>query len=138
MKNEKIVKIKLEDIYCPDGTKVGYCECGERLMSNEHIYCFKCGSKIDWTGEVKTELSDTQMVVFNALESLANAIMTIEEGEEAVKALSKEELQEVLNHFSKSITAFDLSDLYDTAFNYESVGNGLLSEIEAKLENSED
>lgn len=138
MKNEKIVKIKLDDVYCPDGTKTGYCECGERLMSDEHVYCFKCGSKIDWTGAFKPILSDVQMRVFNSLESLANAIMTIEEGEDAVKNLSRQELQEVTNHFSKTITEFDISDLYDTAYNYESVGNGLLSEIEAKLENAEE
>jgi hypothetical protein len=138
MKNENIVKIKLEDVYCPDGAKVGYCECGERLTSDQHVYCFKCGSKIDWTGEVKPELSDTQIRVFDSLESLANAIMTIEEGEEAVRILSKNELQEVINHFSKTITEFDLSELYDTAYNYEPVGNGLLSAIETKLGTSED
>jgi hypothetical protein len=106
-------------------------------MSDEHIFCFKCGGKIDWTGEAVHEMSDAQMRVFNSMESLANAIMTIEEGEDAVKILSKEELQEVINHFSKTITEFDLSELYDTAYNYDPVGNGLLSAIEAKLQTTE-
>jgi hypothetical protein len=40
-------KIKESDEYIPNA-KIGYCECGERLISSEHNYCFKCGQKIDW------------------------------------------------------------------------------------------
>jgi hypothetical protein len=134
----KSVKIKFEDVYIPDGTKAGHCECGERLLSDVHVYCFKCGSKIDWSDEGNSEFSDTQIRVFNSLESLANSIMTIEEGEDAVRILSKDELQEVIKYFSKTITEFDLSELYDTTYNYSPAGNGLLSAIESKLEASED
>jgi len=46
--NKQISKtINIADEYIPNA-KIGYCNCGERLISDQHVYCFKCGQKIKW------------------------------------------------------------------------------------------
>ena len=78
-------------------------------------------------------MNKKQRKLYKAIEALANAIMTIEEAVPVVSELSKTEIQEVVDVFSKKMTEFDINDLYRDSYNYEPTANTILSEIASKL-----
>ncbi|KOF56634.1 MULTISPECIES: hypothetical protein [Clostridium] len=78
-------------------------------------------------------MNKKQRVLYKALEIISSATLTLEDAQNIDEELSVDEIQEVVNKFSKKITEFNVEELTQLAFRYQPYADNVITGIISKL-----
>jgi len=78
-------------------------------------------------------MNKNQRVLYNALIALSNGVLVLEDALNISDILTKNEIQEVVNKFSNKIVEFNIKELFQDSYCYETYANTILTNIAEKL-----
>jgi len=78
-------------------------------------------------------MTKNQKVLLKALKNISNSVLVLEDAYDIVKEMSKKEVEEVINKFSKTITEFDVVSLSSDSCSFKSYADKIIFDIVDKI-----
>jgi len=79
-----------------------------------------------------------QRILLKALETITNSVLFLEDAQNIIQGMTKEEILEVITKFSEKTMPFDENSLYQDSYNFqgyaENVINGVIDKIKEEEE----
>lgn len=82
--------------------------------------------------------NENQKVLYKALETISNGVLSLEDTVDRVNKMSREEVELVIAKFEDKITEFNLKDIEQDAYNFEGYAVDIITTIGSIMEDEED
>jgi len=78
-------------------------------------------------------MNKNQKILLKALETITNSVLFLEDAQNIIEKITKEEVSEVIAKFSNKIIPFDEDSLYQDSYNFQGYADSIIGGVVNKI-----